>query len=48
MGRGLSTDINDYLPYRVPEVWLYKKNQLIIDDVFPVPVLTLSRQDSIG
>jgi Uma2 family endonuclease len=24
------TDVNDYLPYRVPEVWLYKKNQLII------------------
>lgn len=24
------TDINDYLPYRVPEVWLYKKNRLII------------------
>ena len=24
------TDINDYLPYRVPEVWLYKKNQLKI------------------
>ncbi|MEP0803685.1 Uma2 family endonuclease [Funiculus sociatus] len=24
------TDVNDYLPYRVPEVWLYKKNQLQI------------------
>jgi Uma2 family endonuclease len=24
------TDVNDYLPYRVPEVWLYRKNQLII------------------
>ncbi|MBD2087759.1 Uma2 family endonuclease [Trichocoleus sp. ST-U3] len=24
------TDVNDYLPYRVPEVWLYKKNQLKI------------------
>jgi Uma2 family endonuclease len=24
------TEVNDYLPYRVPEVWLYKKNQLII------------------
>ncbi len=24
------TDVSDYLPYRVPEVWLYKKNQLII------------------
>ncbi len=24
------TDINDYLPYRVPEVWLLKKNQLKI------------------
>jgi Uma2 family endonuclease len=24
------TDFNDYLPYRVPEVWLYKKNQLLI------------------
>ncbi len=24
------TDINDYLPYRVPEVWLYKKNRLMI------------------
>jgi Uma2 family endonuclease len=23
------TDINDYLPYRVPEVWLFKRNQLI-------------------
>lgn len=27
------TDVNDYLPYRVPEVWLYKKNQLIIYDL---------------
>ncbi len=24
------TDINDYLPYQVPEVWLFKKNQLLI------------------
>ncbi len=24
------TDINDYLPYRVPEVWLFKRNQLTI------------------
>jgi Uma2 family endonuclease len=24
------TDINDYLPYRVPEVWLFKKGQLLI------------------
>lgn len=24
------TDVNDYLPYRVPEVWLFKKNQLMI------------------
>lgn len=24
------TDVNDYLPYRVPEVWLYKRNQLRI------------------
>lgn len=24
------TDVNDYLPYRVPEVWLYKKNRLMI------------------
>ena len=24
------TDVNDYLPYRVPEVWLFKKNQLTI------------------
>jgi Uma2 family endonuclease len=24
------TDINDYLPYRVPEVWLLKNNQLLI------------------
>lgn len=24
------TDVNDYLPYRVPEVWLLKKNQLVI------------------
>jgi Uma2 family endonuclease len=24
------TDANDYLPYRVPEVWLFKKNQLAI------------------
>ncbi|WP_375475998.1 Uma2 family endonuclease [uncultured Nostoc sp.] len=24
------TDVNDYLLYRVPEVWLFKKNQLVI------------------
>ena len=24
------TDVNDYLPYRVPEVWLLKRNQLTI------------------
>ena len=24
------TDVNDYLPYRVPEVWIYKSNQLMI------------------
>lgn len=24
------TDVNDYLPYQVPEVWLLKKNQLVI------------------
>jgi Uma2 family endonuclease len=24
------TNVNDYLPYRVPEVWIYKKNQLMI------------------
>lgn len=24
------TDVNDYLPYRVPEVWLFKNNQLNI------------------
>lgn len=24
------TDVNDYLPYQVPEVWIYKKNQLMI------------------
>ncbi len=24
------TDVNDYLPYRVPEVWLWKKKQLFI------------------
>jgi len=24
------TDVNDYLPYRVPEVWLWRKNQLVI------------------
>lgn len=24
------TDVNDYLPYRVPEVWLLKKTQLTI------------------
>ena len=24
------SNVNDYLPYRVPEVWLLKKNQLAI------------------
>jgi len=24
------TDVNDYLPYRVPEVWLFKKGKLIV------------------
>ncbi len=24
------TDVNDYLPYQVPEVWLFKRNQLFI------------------
>lgn len=24
------TDINDYLPYKVPEVWLVSKNQVVI------------------
>lgn len=24
------SDVNDYLPYRVPEVWLFKRNQLRI------------------
>ncbi|RUS98042.1 hypothetical protein DSM106972_082610 [Dulcicalothrix desertica PCC 7102] len=24
------TDVNDYLPYEVPEVWLFKRNQLFI------------------
>jgi len=24
------TDVNDYLPYQIPEVWLFKKNRLII------------------
>jgi Uma2 family endonuclease len=24
------TDVNDYLPYRVPEVWLFKKPQLTV------------------
>lgn len=24
------TNVNDYLPYQVPEVWIYKKNQLMI------------------
>ncbi|BAZ12240.1 hypothetical protein NIES4071_40700 [Calothrix sp. NIES-4071] len=24
------TDINDYLPYKVPEVWLFRRNQLSI------------------
>jgi Uma2 family endonuclease len=24
------TDVNDYLPYRVPEVWIYKRNKLMI------------------
>ena len=24
------SNVNDYLPYRVPEVWLFRKNQLVI------------------
>jgi len=24
------SDVQDYLPYRVPEIWLYKKQQLLI------------------
>jgi Uma2 family endonuclease len=24
------SDVNDYLPYRVPEVWLWRKNQLLV------------------
>jgi Uma2 family endonuclease len=24
------TDVNDFLPYRVPEAWIFKKNNLII------------------
>jgi Uma2 family endonuclease len=24
------TDVNDYLPYEVPEVWLFRKSQLVI------------------
>jgi Uma2 family endonuclease len=24
------SDVNDYLPYRVPEVWLWRKNRLLI------------------
>ncbi|MCL1462877.1 Uma2 family endonuclease [Argonema galeatum] len=24
------TDVNDYLPYRVPEVWIYKRKRLVI------------------
>ncbi len=24
------SDVNDYLPYRIPEVWLFRKNQLVI------------------
>jgi Uma2 family endonuclease len=24
------TNVNDYLPYKVPEVWIYKKDQLMI------------------
>lgn len=24
------SDVNDYLPYRVPEVWLFSKNQLFV------------------
>jgi Uma2 family endonuclease len=24
------TDVNDYLPYQVPEVWIYKKSKLLI------------------
>jgi Uma2 family endonuclease len=24
------SDVNDYLPYRVPEIWLWRKNQLLV------------------
>jgi Uma2 family endonuclease len=24
------SDVNDYLPYQVPEIWLFKKNRLVI------------------
>ena len=24
------SDVNDYLPYRVPEVWLFRQNQLLV------------------
>ena len=24
------SDVNDYLPYRVPEIWLFRKNQLLV------------------
>lgn len=27
------SSVNDYLPYRVPEVWLFKKNQLAIHEL---------------
>ncbi|MEG4495086.1 Uma2 family endonuclease [Microcoleus sp. D3_18_C4] len=27
------TDLDDYLPYQVPELWLFKKNKLIIYDL---------------
>lgn len=27
------TDVNDFLPYQVPEVWIFEKNRLIIYDL---------------
>jgi hypothetical protein len=28
------TGINDYLPYRVPQIWLYKEKQLFIYELY--------------
>ncbi len=33
------TDVNDYLPYRVPEVWLFKKTQLHIHQLQDITYL---------